>query len=94
MKPQPCCCTTLSSCGKKSITSRHNGRKSRFFVVNIGNLTGRIIAVLTFNGPFYLGIFKTVSLLVPELDILSGYKTAPALSLKQRNVLRLETNLH
>lgn len=43
MKPQPCCCTTLSSCGKKSITSRHNGRKSRFFVVNIGNLTGRII---------------------------------------------------
>lgn len=58
------------------------------------NLTGRIIAVLTFNGPFYLGIFKTVSLLVPELDILSGYKTAPALSLKQRNVLGLETNLH
>lgn len=42
MKPQHCCCTTLNSCGKKSIISRHSGRKSRFFVINIGNLTGRI----------------------------------------------------
>lgn len=34
---------------------------------------------------------KIFSLLLLELDILSGYKTAPALSLKQRNVLRRET---